>query len=251
VKYLIANWKMYPTVDEALALLGTLQDGLRERARPGRSLPLLIVCPPFVSLVPMRAMADPHLVRLGAQNCHWEQKGPYTGEVSPAMLKGLADYVRIGHSERRAAGETDEQIARKVAAAAESGLVHVLFVGEDEPGEEAVAQTEQRLAQGFSRVDAGTQRLLVVYEPAWAIGADRPADAEYVRGMVELLKGRLRQAGAEDPEVVYGGTVADENVEQFAGVEALDGVGATRASLDAEEFLAMVDRLGTQPAPEA
>ncbi len=243
MKYLLANWKMHTTVEQAVALVQKIQEGLRERAGQGQQLPSVILCPPFVSLVPLRAVVDERLVRLGAQNCHWEKDGPYTGEISPVMLIGLAQYVLVGHSERRAAGESDEQIGRKVAAAADAGLTPILFVGEDEPGDGAHWQTEHRLRQAISRIDLGRQVVLVVYEPAWAIGADRAADAEYVREMVTGLKDLLRRLGASDPEVIYGGTVKKENIEQFARLDVLDGVGATRASLDAQGFLAMIDQM--------
>ncbi|MGH3836139.1 MAG: triose-phosphate isomerase family protein [Pseudonocardiaceae bacterium] len=243
MKYLLANWKMHTTVEQALALVQAIQQGLRERAAQGQQLPSVIVCPPFVSLAPMRAVVDQRLVCLGAQNCHWDKEGSHTGEISPVMLVGLAQYVLVGHSERRAAGESDEQIARKVAAAAEAGLTPILFVGEDEPGADARWQTEHRLRQGISHIDLGQQAVLVVYEPAWAIGADRAADAEYVREMVVGLKDLLRRLGVSDPEVLYGGTVNKENIEQFTRLDVLDGVGATRASLDAQGFLAMIDRV--------
>jgi triosephosphate isomerase len=244
VKYLLANWKMHTTVDQAVTLVQAMQEGLRERACRGQQLPRVIVCPPFVSLVPLQAMVDERLIRLGAQNCHWEKEGPHTGEISPMMLTGLAEYVLVGHSERRAAGESDEQIASKVAAAAEAGLTPILFVGEDEPGAGARSQTEHRLRQGISRIDLGQQAVLVGYEPAWAIGANRAADAEYVRKMVAGLKDLLRRLGARNPEVIYGGTVKKENIEQFTRLDVLDGVGATRASLNAQGFLAMIDRAG-------
>lgn len=159
------------------------------------------------------------------------------------MLSGVARYVLVGHSERRAAGESDEQIARKVSAAAAAGLTPILFAGEDEPGAGARAQTEHRLTQGISRIDLGRQAVLVVYEPAWAIGADRAAEAGYVEEMVAALKDILRRRGASDPEVLYGGTVRKENIEQFTRIDVLDGVGATRAALDTPGFLAMVDRM--------
>ncbi|MBW3546798.1 MAG: triose-phosphate isomerase [Actinobacteria bacterium] len=248
MRYVLANWKMYPTVDEALTLLRAIQEGLRRRQQSDRHLPLVIVCSPFVSLVPLRAEADERLVRLGAQNCHWEAEGPHTGEISPPMLRGLVDYVMVGHSERRAAGETDDQVADKVAAVAGAGLVPILFVGEDEQGDHALAQTERRLRHGVRGVDLARRPVLVVYEPTWAIGAERPADAAYVGGMVEHLKAELRRLGSSRPEVLYGGTVADENVGQFARLDVLDGVGATRGSLDAERFLAMIDRV-TDPLP--
>jgi triosephosphate isomerase len=245
VKYLLANWKMHTTVEQAVALVQAVQEGLRERASRGQQLPSVIVCPPSVSLVPLRTMVDQRLVRLGAQNCHWEKEGPHTGEISPLMLVGLAQYVLVGHSERRVAGESDEQITRKVAAAAEAGLTPILFVGEDEPGAGARSQTEQRLIQGISHIDLGQQAVLVVYEPAWAIGADRAAGAEYVREMVAGIKDLLRRLGASDPEVLYGGTVNKENIEQFTRLDVLDGVGATRASLDARGFLVMIDRMAS------
>jgi triosephosphate isomerase (TIM) len=245
MKYLLANWKMHTTVDQALALVQAIQQGLRERAARGQQLPSVILCPPFVSLALLQAIVDQRLVRLGAQNCHWEKEGPHTGEISPVMLTGLAQYVLVGHSERRAACESDEQIARKVAAAAEAGLTPILFVGEDEPGAGVRSQTEHRLRQGISRIDLGQQPLLVVYEPVWAIGADRAADAQYVREIVTALKDLLRRLGASDPEILYGGTVNKENIEQFATLQVLDGVGATRASLNAQGFLTMIDRVAS------
>jgi triosephosphate isomerase len=245
MKYLLANWKMHTTVDQALALVQAIQQGLRERAARGQQLPSVILCPPFVSLALLQAVVDQRLVRLGAQNCHWEKEGPHTGEISPVMLTGLAQYVLVGHSERRAACESDEQIARKVAAAAEAGLTPILFVGEDEPGAGVRSQTEHRLRQGISRIDLGQQPLLVVYEPVWAIGADRAADAQYVREIVTALKDLLRRLGASDPEILYGGTVNKENIEQFATLQVLDGVGATRASLNAQGFLTMIDRVAS------
>jgi triosephosphate isomerase (TIM) len=243
VKYLLANWKMHTTVEQAVALVQAIQQGLRQRASRRQQLPNVIVCPPFVSLVPLRAVVDERLVRLGAQNCHWEKEGPHTGEISPVMLTGLARYVLVGHSERRAAGESDEEIAKKVATAAEVGLTPILFVGEDQPGAGARGQTERRLRRGISRIDVGRQAMLVVYEPAWAIGADRAADAEYVGEMSAGIKDLLRRLGASDPKVLYGGTVKQDNIEQFAALGVLDGVGATRASLDAQGFLAMIDRM--------
>jgi triosephosphate isomerase len=243
MKYVLSSWKMYPTVDQARASLEAMQRGLRERLRAGGKPPCVIVCPPFVALVPLGAVADHQVVRLGAQNCHWEQEGPYTGEVSPKMLRGLAEYVMIGHSERRAAGETDDQIARKVAAAIESGLTPILFAGEDERDDDAIAVTEQRLLEGLSCIDVTSQPVLVVYEPAWAIGADQAAPPDHVAQVVEHLKGMLTELGIARPEVLYGGTVAAENIEDFARLEVLDGVGATRASLDAEGFLRLLDRV--------
>lgn len=245
MRYVLANWKMHTTVGEGLAWLHAVQRGLRRRVRPGAARPLPIVCPPFVSLVPMRAAADRGLLRLGAQTCHWEHEGPHTGEVSVAMLQGIVDYVLVGHSARRAMGETDEQVARKVAAVTAAGLVPILFVGEERREDDALRRTEDRLRQGLSRVDPAAQRVLVVYEPVWAVGAAEAADAEHVRRVAEHLKGRLRRLGVGDPEVLYGGTVSPATIDRFLRLEVLDGVGATRASLDPDGFLGMVDRVAS------
>lgn len=245
MKYVLANWKMYLAGDQAAELLRNVQVGLAERFPVGRQPPTLIVCPPFTSLAPLSALVDRRLVQLGAQNCHWEAEGPYTGEISPRMLAGLVDYVLIGHSERRAAGESDDQSARKVAAAAAAGLTPILFVGEDEPTSSATDQAERRLGRGLAEVDLERRHVLIVYEPTWAIGVDRPADSRHVRGVVEQLKDRLGELGARRPEVIYGGTVNAGNVEQFTGIEVLDGVGATRGSLEASELLRIVERVAS------
>jgi triosephosphate isomerase (TIM) len=243
VKYVLANWKMYPTVARAVALTRGVQAGLRDRADRGDALPITVICPPFVALLAVREVIDRGLVRLGAQNCHWEPEGPYTGEISPTMLAEIVEYVLIGHSERRAAGESDEQIAKKVSAAAEAGLTPILFVGEEEPGGAALRETEQRLVHGLSRIDLERHQVLVVYEPTWAIGADEAAEADHVRRVVEQLKSRLRDLRSSEPEVIYGGTVTVDNVERFTAIEVLDGVGATRSSLDADGLLEIVGRV--------
>ncbi len=238
---------MHTTVDEAEGLCLAVRDGLRERARRGRTPPTVIICPPFVSLVPLRAAVDDELVRLGAQNCHWLEAGPHTGEISPEMLRGLVDYVLVGHSDRRAAGETDEQIARKVAAASRSGLMPILFVGEDEPGGDAIGRTEHQLRQGLSLIDVSSQSVLVVYEPVWAIGVEQPAPAEDVGRAVEHIKAVLAEMGRSSAEVLYGGSVGDDNIDALAHLDILDGVGATRAGLQPERFLRMIDRLSRHP----
>jgi triosephosphate isomerase len=237
VDYVLSNWKMYPTVDEARALLAAVQ--ARLLARRHRA-PRVIVCPPVVALAPLREVVDASVVRLGAQHCHWEEEGPHTGEISARMLRGLADYVMVGHRDRRAGGQTDDQVARTLEAVVRNGLVPILFVGGDE--------TEQRLRSGLSRIDPAGHEVLVVYEPEWAIGADQAAPADHVRRAVERLKGVLGELGAGEPKVLYGGTVNDGNLDELLRIEALDGVGATRAGLDPEAFLRIVDRVARRAA---
>lgn len=243
IGYVVANWKMYPGPAEAIGLFARVQQRLRREARSPLALPTVVVCPPAISLMAMRDIADRRLMRLGAQNCHWEPSGPYTGEISATMLKGLVDYVLVGHSERRRAGETDEQIARKVAAVAANAMTPILFVGEDEPTDAATEQTDERLERGLAEVDVARRPVLVVYEPTWAIGTDEPAAAEHVRRVVARLKERLRDKGAQRPMVIYGGTVTAENVTHFTAIDALDGVGSTRGTLDEDGFVTIVRRV--------
>ena len=248
MKYLLSNWKMYLDRPRAADLLEAVQAGLRERFPSGAPPVSVVLCPSFVSLEPLHAAVDARVVRLGAQDCHPEAEGPFTGGVSVAMLRGLVDYVMVGHSERRAAGDTDEQIGKKVAAVAGAGLTPILFVGEDEPTDAAFERTEERLTRGLAGVDPSEQELLVVYEPTWAIGAEEAAPADHVGGVVEQLKARLSQLGSRDPHVIYGGTVNVDNVDSFASLEVLDGVGATRAGLEPDGFLRIVDRLAEAAA---
>ena len=243
MKYVLSSWKMYPTVDQAQASFEAIQAGLHERADRGTVLPRVILCPSFLSLVPFAARVDRRLLALGAQNCHWEAEGPYTGEISPRMLRGLVDYVLVGHSERREAGETDEQVARKVAAVAEHGLTPILLVGEDDPGEDAILRSEEQLRHGLSGVDVGRQPVLVVYEPTWAIGTEETASTSHVSRSVTHLKGVLAGMGAAEPTILYGGSVNDDNVDALARLDVLDGVGAGRASLDAAQFLRLIDQV--------
>jgi triosephosphate isomerase (TIM) len=241
IAYVLANWKMYPGPGEATALVARVQERLREAPRSWRTSPVVIVCPPVIALPAIHAIADRRVLALGAQNCHWDASGPQTGEVSPAMLAGLVDYVMVGHSERRRAGETDEQIARKVAAVAANAMTPILFVGEDEPTVAAAEETEERLQRGLSGVDVARRPIVVVYEPSWAIGADVPAAAGHVRAVVARLKERLREMGAQRPAVIYGGSVTADNVGAFTAIDVLDGVGATRATLDARGFMTIVE----------
>jgi triosephosphate isomerase len=243
MKYVLSSWKMYPTVDQAQAAFEAIQAGLQERAQGGAALPRVILCPPFLSLVPLAALVDHRVLSLGAQTCHWEAEGPYTGEISPRMLQGLVDYVLVGHSERRAAGETDEQVAWKVAAVAQHGLTPILLVGEDDPGEDAILRSEHRLRQGLAAVEVSRQPVLVVYEPTWAIGTDDTASTSHVGRSVEHLKAVLADMGAKEPEILYGGSVNDDNVDALTRLEVLDGVGAGRASLDPAQFLRLIDQV--------
>ena len=165
------------------------------------------VIPNALSLAETHAALRGTRVALGAQNVFWEDAGPYTGEVSaPMLVEAHCRYVEIGHTERRRLfGETDETIARKMAAAVRAGLIPLLCVGEEQPGSaDAAVQACLRQVDAAMAGLAGAPPLVVAYEPVWAIGADRPADPGYIAAVAEGLQAVL----GEQPDVrlIYGGS---------------------------------------------
>jgi triosephosphate isomerase len=188
-------------------------------------------------------------IKLGAQDCFWEQSGAYTGEVSPAMLRGWCQWVIVGHSERRIyLGETDDMVSRKAAAALANDLSVIVCVGEHEDeydagrGDEIVtAQVKASLAN-CSADDSS--RLVVAYEPVWAIGTGKSADPEHAYKTMRLIRrviGELIGAGAaRKVRVLYGGSVNAANVESYVELPLCDGCLVGGASLKADEFAQIV-----------
>ncbi|MBE3591044.1 MAG: triose-phosphate isomerase [Firmicutes bacterium] len=248
------NWKMHKTVGEALGLVNSLLALL-----PGEPTePLeteIVVCPPFTALWPCaQRLAHDARVRLGAQDVFWETEGAYTGAVSPRMLAdaGCA-YVIVGHSERRAIfRETDEEAARKAAAAAKEGL-HVIFCVGETLEERDADRTREVVARQLAALWAALPAppgggaapgLSVAYEPVWAIGtgrAARPEDAAEVAGWIrESAAAAWGRAAAEALRVLYGGSVSPENAAPFLQRPELDGALVGGKSLDARAFAAIV-----------
>jgi len=233
---LAGNWKMNKTVGEAVDLVRTIRRGLNAVKGVDR-----VLCPPFTALAVVKDLLGPTEIGLGAQNMHWEEKGAYTGEVSPLMLKELCQYVILGHSERRALfGETDEGVNRKVKVALAHGLVPIVCVGEtaaqyDAGQTEAVVGGQVRgcLAGLAAEQVAG---LVIAYEPVWAIGTGRAATAAgagaviglTIRGAVSALCG---ESAAQAVRVQYGGSVTPANIAEFMAHPDIDGALVGGASL--------------------
>jgi triosephosphate isomerase len=244
-----ANWKMHKTHLEAIQTvqkLGYLLDG-KDTDRVE-----VVVCPPFTALRSVQTLiqADRLAFRLGAQDVHWEEKGAFTGAVSPGMLAALeVAYVIVGHSERREHfGESDEQVARKVRAVFDQGMTPILCVGETleerEEGrtrEKVVGQVQEALGK-VAPDEAG--RLVIAYEPVWAIGTGRPcnpADAgEVVRTIRDALETAYSTDVAEAARVQYGGSVKAGNIREFMAHPEIDGALVGGASLDPEELALIV-----------
>jgi triosephosphate isomerase (TIM) len=243
---LAANWKMNPlSAAEAVALAR----GVLPAARAAEGRVDVALFPPFPWLLPVGAELEGTGVGLGAQDCYWERSGAFTGQVSAAMLAGLCGWVIAGHSERRNLfGETDEQVARKTAAALAAGLRVIVCVGEREDELDA-GQTEavvdRQLDAALGACSAGdAERLVIAYEPVWAIGTGRNADPPHADGMMRLVRrdveAVLGRGASALVRVLYGGSVNAANVGSYVELESCDGCLVGGASLKAEEFSTMI-----------
>jgi triosephosphate isomerase len=244
-----ANWKMHKTHLEAIRDVQKLSY-LLDRSDADRVE--VVICPAFTALRAVQTLIDSDRLPygLGAQNVHQEEKGAFTGEVSPPMLQALkCGYVIVGHSERRQLfGETDEVVNRKVRSVFSHAMVPILCVGESleerEAGatEEKVAGQVRRDLQGVASEDA--TRLVIAYEPIWAIGTGRnaePADAGQVVGLIrDTLSSSYSKEVADAVRVQYGGSVKAGNIRDFMAHPEIDGALVGGASLDPEEFALIV-----------
>jgi triosephosphate isomerase len=241
-RVIAGNWKMYKTRPEARELIGAILSGAVS-VDPSVEL---IVFPPYPALAAAAEQCRGTRVAVGAQNLHPEAEGAFTGEVSAAMLVECgATHVLVGHSERRAHfGEADALLARKARRALDAGLAPVFCLGETLAEREA-GRTEEVIARqaeaGLAELrleDLG--RLLVAYEPVWAIGTGRTATAEQAREAHGFLRGRLRgrwgEAAASIP-LLYGGSVKPENAADLLAQPEVGGLLVGGASLQAASFL--------------
>jgi triosephosphate isomerase len=241
-----ANWKMNPnSADEALDLVR----GVLSVARGHADRVEVAIFPPFPWLLAVAEVLAESGVKLGAQDCFWEPSGAYTGEVSPAMLKGWCQWVIVGHSERRIhLGETDEMVAKKMAAALGCDLSVILCVGdrieqyEAGTSDQVVAAQVKAALASCSADDSA--RLVIAYEPVWAIGTGKSADPEHAYRTMRLIRkvvGEMIGAGAaKKVRVLYGGSVNSSNVESYVELPLCDGCLVGGASLDADEFAHIV-----------
>ncbi len=242
-----ANWKMHKTVQEAVRFVARLRDHLS--SAPSEREVLII--PPYTALWPLKEAVQSAGFAMGAQNCHWETHGAYTGEVSTGMLRDVGcEYVLVGHSERRQLfGETDQTVAKKVDAVYREGLVPVLCVGERleqrEAGHTFQVVKEQLETAVFNLTADAAQRLVVAYEPVWAIGTGKtanPQQAQEVHAFLrETLKSRFHKTVANQIRIVYGGSVKPDNVDELMAQPDIDGLLVGGAALEVDSFSRIVD----------
>jgi len=245
-KVIAGNWKMYKNVDESAKLINELKDRLKDLSDTVE----VILCPPFTSLGIASQLLRASRLKLGAQNMHFQDDGAYTGEISGQMLRFIGcEYVILGHSERRTYfHESDEIINRKVKKALASNLKPIVCVGETlderERGLTEVVVTKQAggVLDGIPLEDL--RRLVIAYEPVWAIGTGKNATPQQANDVHKLIRGLISKTydrSAGDGLIIqYGGSVKPENAVDLLSQPDIDGALVGGASLQAESFAAIV-----------
>ncbi|PIV50961.1 triose-phosphate isomerase [Candidatus Falkowbacteria bacterium CG_4_9_14_3_um_filter_36_9] len=242
-KIVVANWKMRLSLKESLILAKKMKNKFKN-FKSGE----VVICPNFLSLCHTKNIMENSSINLGSQNVFWEEKGSYTGEVSPGMLvEAGCEYAIIGHSERRKyILENYEMIHQKLKAVLNNGkLVPIVCIGENT--EER--KTDQRdfiltdqLYQALSGINiVGEQQIIIAYEPIWAIGSGitiEPAEAKYAHKIIKLTLNDIfgMQVVKDNFRIIYGGSINSRNVKGFVNIEDIDGLLVGGASLDEDEF---------------
>jgi triosephosphate isomerase len=250
VPIVAGNWKMNTTA----ATCAELCDGIRHGI-DGISGVEMVICPPFPFLLIAGERLKGSAVKVGAQNMHWAEKGAFTGEVSHAMLAGVAEYVIIGHSERRAYFcETDETVNKKLAAALAAGLKPIFCVGETEVEREAGRTEDVLLRQvrvGLEGIQV-PESFAIAYEPVWAIGTGKAATGSMANDAIGLIRAEVARlssaAVAGSARILYGGSVTPDNMTEFAREPEIDGGLVGGASLKADSFVSLVRQMAEATA---
>ena len=238
------NWKMNKTVAEARDLVSLMSPPLNAIRDVER-----VICPPFTSIMAVADLLEGTGIGVGAQNLHWEEKGAYTGEESASMIKEFCNYAIIGHSERRTYfGETDETVRKKVIATLQAGLTPIVCVGETleqyEAGQTANV-VQRQIKNGLADIAVlDAAKLVVAYEPVWAIGTGKASSAENANDVHQkVIRPALSELfgadGAEAIRILYGGSVTAANASEFFAYADIDGALVGGASLKPDEFVAI------------
>ncbi|HEX9896690.1 MAG TPA: triose-phosphate isomerase [Dehalococcoidales bacterium] len=242
IPFVAGNWKMNTTLNEGIKLVAEMRPGIESTQNIEVAL-----CPPFISLTVIHNLLSGSKIKLGAQNLFYEEKGAFTGEISPMMLAGLCEYVILGHSERRQYfGETSEIVSRKVNSAIKAGLKPILCIGENLTEFEA-GKTEEivtgQLLKSLAGVDP-SPGLVIAYEPVWAIGTGKAATGERANEVISLIRqtitGLYDKNFAYGLRILYGGSVTGDNIAEFVGQAEIDGALVGGASLKTDQFISIV-----------
>ena len=244
-KLIAANWKMYKTPDQAREFFRDFLPLVKDHKRDE-----ITVCPPFIDLPAAVDATRGSNVSIGAQDMYWEKTGAYTGEICPDMLLAVGcTHVILGHSERRQYfGETDDIVNQKLKAALEAGLTPIVCVGEVLEEREAGLTEDvlrRQCLRAFHAISAKkAAKLVVAYEPVWAIGTGKTATPQMAADAHILIRGEAAKAFGEEfaqgLRILYGGSVKPENAKTLMSEEEIDGALVGGASLDPKSFSAIV-----------
>ncbi len=242
------NWKLNKTIEEATSLVEDIKVKLMDVSKD--EMPEAVVCPVFTALSSVSELVKDSKVKLGAQNCYWEDNGAFTGEVSLPMLQELkVDYVIIGHSERREYfSETDEMINKKAKAILAKGLVPIICCGETlEQREQGVTDSHiesqiRKALEGISAEDI--TKSVIAYEPIWAIGTGKTCDSQEANRVIAMIRKVVAdvvgQNAADAVRILYGGSVKPETIKEQMAQSDIDGALVGGASLKADSFVGIV-----------
>src|SRR6185369_6061443 len=241
IPFIAGNWKMYKTVQEAVVFVKELRRLVKDVTDVE-----IVVAPAFTAVHAAAEAARNTNIGVSAQDVYWEREGAFTGEVSPGMIKEAgAEYVIVGHSERRRLfGETDTLVNRKAVAALGAGLIPIVCVGEtleERERNETLAILDRQIKNGLDQISAAQiADLVVAYEPVWAIGTGRTATTAQAAEAHAHIRKRLRQwfggDAADRGHVIYGGSVKPDNIRELIAEEDVDGALVGGASLDVKSF---------------
>ena len=249
-KLIVGNWKMYNNTHQASILLHALS----EKIKVSRSVEV-VLCPNLLALQSLSLQVNYRQFKLGAQNCYWRDEGAFTGEVAAEMLRGVSEYVIVGHSERRHIfHETERDIRQKVQAVLRNRMKPILCIGEtanERTDDETIEVVRDQLVSGLANITSEeVSEVAIAYEPVWAVGTgqvptakDITAVERAIRKQVSALYGRK---AAEDIRFLYGGSVDAANAGGFLAIKGVDGLLVGGASLKPDDFAAIVKEAGVQ-----
>ena len=239
------NWKMNKTINEAIELVNSLKRELVDVQEAD-----IIVCPVYMALSEVSDLLRDSNIFLGAQNVYWEEAGAFTGEVSPSMLKDAGcSYVVIGHSERRKYfNESDEMVNKKIKAVQSAGLIPIFCVGEtleEREEDKTINVVETQLKGGLKGVESeALLKLIIAYEPVWAIGTGKTATPEQAQEVHKFIRDWLKDCysseAAQNLRILYGGSVKPSNASELMRQSDIDGALVGGASLDSSSFAEIV-----------
>lgn len=238
------NWKMNNTIQESINLVNEIKSYTLDKDVEA------VICVPFIALSDVKNLLEGSEIKLGAQNMHWEEKGAFTGEISPIMLKEIGtDYCIIGHSERRQYfNETDESVNLKLKSALKYGILPIICVGETlEEREENRAEevVKNQIIKGLEGIAAESIKdIVIAYEPIWAIGTGKTASSDDANNMCAFIRsiiGDLYSGEKENIRIQYGGSVKPDNIKELMEKSDIDGALVGGASLIADDFQKLIN----------